>query len=145
MYKVTLCIRYIQGLNDFLPGWISLRCIWWAILYFFSPLGVRFDHAKIHLKSLNHLYKAGKKFFKLCLVGTLNLCLKAPEQMQKTRNQSVHPWLRKRPKTVKNWSNSIFANFRQFFGVFSTSSFQACWDTTLEYPQGILWRILSRL
>ena len=27
-----------------------------------------------------------KKFFKVCLVGTLNLCLKMPKKMQKTRD-----------------------------------------------------------
>ena len=47
-----------------------------------------------------------KNFFKVWVVGTLNLCLKVPEKMQKTRNQSDHPKLRKRPKTVKNQTNS---------------------------------------
>ena len=43
------------------------------------------------LKSLTPLYKAKKNVFKACLVGTLNLCLNVPKQMQKTRNQSDHP------------------------------------------------------
>ena len=37
---------------------------------------------------VNFQEKAGKKFFKVWLVGTLNLCLKEPEKMQKSRNQS---------------------------------------------------------
>ena len=66
--------------------------------------------------------KGPKKFFKVCLVGTLNLCLKEPEKMQKTRNQSDHPRQRKRPKTGKILPNSNFAIFWQFFGVFSAQS-----------------------
>ena len=75
-------------------------------------------------------FKMPKKIFKVCLVGTLNLCLKEPEKMQKTRNQSDHPIQRKRPKTGKILPNSNFAIFWQFFLVFSAQS--------LEYPQRIL-------
>ena len=42
------------------------------------------------------------KFLKVPHVGTLNLCLKIPEKMQKTRNDSDHPGLRNRPKTIKH-------------------------------------------
>ena len=52
-----------------------------------------------------------KKTLKVCLVGTLNLCLKEPEKMQKTSNQSNHSRQRKRPKTGKNQPNSNFAIF----------------------------------
>ena len=55
-------------------------------------------------------------------MGTLNLCLKEPEKMQKTRNQSDHPRQRKRPKTGKIQPNSNFAIFWQFLGVFSAQS-----------------------
>ena len=48
------------------------------------------------------IYKSKIKCSKVPLVGTLNLCLKMPEKMQKTRNESDHPGLRKRPKTIKN-------------------------------------------
>ena len=41
-----------------------------------------------------------KKIFEVCLGGTLYLCPKVPEQMQKTKNK-----LRKPPKTVKNRPN----------------------------------------
>ena len=51
---------------------------------------------------VNFQDKVEKKFSKVCLVGTLNLCLKEPEKMQKTRNQSNHPRQKKRPKTGKN-------------------------------------------
>ena len=42
-----------------------------------------------------------------------------PEQMQKTRNESDHPWLRKRPKTIKNLPKLKLAIFHQFLDVFS--------------------------
>ena len=44
-------------------------------------------------------------FFKVCLVGTLNLCLKMPKKMQKTRDESDHSRLRKLPKTAKKLLN----------------------------------------
>ena len=58
----------------------------------FGPLDVRFDPAKIRLKSLNPHYIAEKK-----------------SSLGKKTSK----------KTVKNWSNSNFANFWQFFGGFS--------------------------
>ena len=45
--------------------------------------------------------KPKKNFFKICLVGTLNLCIKEPEKMQKSRNQSDQT-----EKTSKNWQKS---------------------------------------
>ena len=45
--------------------------------------------------------KGQKKFFKVCLVGTLNLCLKEPEKMQKTRDESDHSELSKVQKTAE--------------------------------------------
>ena len=63
--------------------------------------------------------KAEKNFFKVSLVGTLNLCIKAPEKKKKTRNQSDHPRQRKCSKSGKNRTNSDFAIFWQFWGVFS--------------------------
>ena len=60
-----------------------------------------------------------KKFFKVCLVGTPYLCLREPEKMQKTRNQSDHPRQRKRPKTGKNRPNSNLAIYWQVLSVFS--------------------------
>ena len=50
--------------------------------------------------------KAKKKFFKVCLLGTLSLCLKKPEKMQKARHESDHSWLRKlKKKTAKILQN----------------------------------------
>ena len=49
-------------------------------------------------------------------MGTLNLCLKMPEKIQKTsqaKDDRIH--------------------FQSFV------SFQASYDTSLEYPQGVLW------
>ena len=43
------------------------------------------------------------KFLKVHFVGTLNLCLKMLGKMQKTRNESDHPGLRKRPNTGEKW------------------------------------------
>ena len=51
------------------------------------------------------LKRQKKKFFKVCLVGTLNLCLKEPEKMQKTRDESDHSGLRKLQKTAKKLQN----------------------------------------
>ena len=44
-------------------------------------------------------------------MGTLNLCLKMPEKMQKTRNESDHPVLRKRAKTGEKWPILILVIF----------------------------------
>ena len=91
-----------------------------------------------------------KKFFEVCLVGTLNLCLKVPKRMQKTRDESDQSRLRKRPKTTEKRSKYEFGRFLTVFGRFLSldwsdwflvfSSVQAPRDTRLEYPQGILWR-----
>ena len=51
-------------------------------------------------------------------VLTLNLCLKEPEKMQNTRNQSDHPQTEKRPKTGKILPNSNFAIFLAVFWSF---------------------------
>ena len=42
-----------------------------------------------------------KKISKVPFVGTLNLYLVTPDTLQKMKNWSDHPGLRKRPKTVK--------------------------------------------
>ena len=56
-----------------------------------------------------------KKFFEVCFVGTLNLCLKVPEQMQKTRNQFDHTRLRKRQKLSKIGQIQILQFFCSFW------------------------------
>ena len=61
--------------------------------------------------TVNFQDKAGKKIFKVCLVGTLNLCHKEPEKALKTKNQSDHPKHRKHPKTGKNRPYSNFGIF----------------------------------
>ena len=86
--------------------------------------------------------------FKVPFVGTLNLCLRMPDTKQKTRIQSDHPGLRKRPKTAEKPPIWISTNFEQFWDVFSAQedqiefwSFalcQASQDTSLEYPQRVL-------
>ena len=45
--------------------------------------------------------KAEKNFFKVCLVGTLDLCLLVPKKIHKTRYESNHSRPRKLPKTVE--------------------------------------------
>ena len=59
------------------------------------------------------------KVFKVPLVGTLNLYLKMPEKMQKNRNESDYPGLRKLLKTIKNLPTSKLTVFHQFLDVFS--------------------------
>ena len=44
------------------------------------------------------IHKSKIKCSKVPLVGALNLCLKMPEKMQKTRNESDHPEMRKHKK-----------------------------------------------
>ena len=73
---------------------------------------------------MNPLYKAKKKFFKVCLVGTLNLCLRVPEKMQKTRDESDPSRLRKLPKTAPKLQNLNLADFLQFLDVFSVGDDQ---------------------
>ena len=51
-------------------------------------------------------------------MGTLNLCLKVPEKMQKTRDESDHCRLRKRQKTAKNKPILHLTDFWQFLDVF---------------------------
>ena len=57
--------------------------------------------------------------FKVPFVGTLNLCLRMPDTKQKTRIQSDHHVMKKRPKTVEIMQSLILLNFWQFLNVFS--------------------------
>ena len=73
---------------------------------------------KIHTRSVSEIElftvhfqeKDEKKFFKACLVGTLNLCLKVPDMMQKTRDVSYYSGLRKCPKNAVKRQNFNLAN-----------------------------------
>ena len=80
--------------------------------------------AQTGLISVNPLYKAKKNVFKVCLVGTLNLCLRVPEKMQKTRDESDPSRLRKLPKTAPKLQNLNLADFLQFLDVFSVGDDQ---------------------
>ena len=51
--------------------------------------------------------------------GTLNLYLVTPDAMQKTKNWSDHPGLRKRPKNAEKLQYLSLSSFRQFLDVFS--------------------------
>ena len=61
--------------------------------------------SKIVLFMVHFHDNAKKKFFKVCLVGTLNLSLKVPKKMQKTRDESDHSRLRKLPKNAEKLQN----------------------------------------
>ena len=53
-----------------------------------------------------HLNKASPDYgAQVCLVGTLNLCLKEPKKMEKTRDESDHSGLRKFQKNAKKLQN----------------------------------------
>ena len=67
---------------------------------------------------MNPLDKGWKKIFKVCLVGTLKLCLKVPKKMQKTRDESDHSRLRKLQKPVENCQSLNLTKFLQFLDVF---------------------------
>ena len=88
---------------------------------------------------------------------TLNLCHRKPDTQQKDSVQSEHPVLRKRQKKwfdisylSVEWNISIFRNI---LGVFSAldaqiklipfAVYQAPWDTSLEYPHGLVWNIME--
>ena len=47
-------------------------------------------------------------FFKIWVVGTLNLCLKVPKKIHKTRDESDQSRLRKRPKNTEKQSKFEF-------------------------------------
>ena len=61
---------------------------------------INIQPALCHLTLLIPLYNAKKKFFKVCLVVTLNLCLRVPDKMQKTRGESDPFRLRKLSKSA---------------------------------------------
>ena len=70
-----------------------------------------FSSPNCRLRLENPLDKAKKKIFKVWVVDTLNFCLKVPKKIEKTRNQSDQPRLKKCQKTVKNRPNSNVAYF----------------------------------
>ena len=81
---------------------------------------------KIHTRSVSEIafkiaetpLKGPKKFFKVCLVGTLNLCLKYPEKIQKTRDESDHSGLRKLQKNCQKIAKLEFGRILPVFGRF---------------------------
>ena len=52
-------------------------------------------------------------------MGTLNLCLKVPKKMQKTRDESNQSRLKKRQKTTENGQHMNLADFWHFLAVIS--------------------------
>ena len=66
----------------------------------FARYPARFPSFKIAGPTL-YFYMAKKNFFKVCLVGTLNLCLRVPDKIKKTRGESDPSRLRKLPKTAQ--------------------------------------------
>ena len=68
-------------------------------------------------------------FIKVPLVGTIHLCLKMPEKIQKTRIRSS--WTEKRSKNHKESPNSKFIIFHQLLEVFSAKDDQILFQTFL--------------
>ena len=60
-------------------------------------------------------------------MGTLNLCQKMPDKMQKSRDEFDHSGLRKLKKTAKKLQNYNLADFCQFLDVFSV------WDDRIDF------------
>ena len=56
--------------------------------------------------------------------GYSNFCLKMPEKIQKTRNESDNPWLKNCSKTIKNLPKSKLVIFHKFLDVFSVQNNQ---------------------
>ena len=68
--------------------------------------------------------KPKKNFFKVCLMDTLNLCLKLPKKMQKTKDDSDKSRLRKFPKTAKKNAKLEFGHILDVFSV---------WDDQIDF------------
>ena len=91
------------------------------------------------------------------MLCSLNLCLKKHDSMQKELVQSDHPALRKRPKCAKILGYFVVGpkhQNRTTFWTFSRSQLvgnklisfamsQAPWDTSLDYPQHVIPRMLK--
>ena len=80
-------------------------------------------------------------------MGTLDLCQKMPDKMDRDSGPYIHQVWRKRPKWPK------MANFHHILDVFSGlndqidlnpfASCQTSSGTSLEYPHGVFWRDLK--
>ena len=77
----------------------------------FSSFGTVWSPPNCRLKLKIHFRRPKKNFFKVWVVGTLNLCLKVPKKMQNTRDESDHSKLRKRQKTAKNSKTWVWPIF----------------------------------
>ena len=66
--------------------------------------------------------KGQKKFFQVCLVDTLNLCLKVPEKMQRLEINPIIPDRENVQKLANICQILILQFFGSFFGVFSAQS-----------------------
>ena len=80
-------------------------------------------------------------------MGTLTLCQKIPNKMQKDSGQSDHSILRKRPKWPKmaNFHHilDVFSGLNDQIGLNPFASCQASSGTSVEYPHGVFWRDLK--
>ena len=74
-------------------------------------------------------------FTKLCHVGTLNLCQKMPDKMQKELSHLDHTILRKRPKCGQNWPIYPFLGH---FGRFLRIEWLK-WPNSFCILSGIFW------
>ena len=76
-------------------------------------------------------------------MGTLNLCQKMSDKMQKDSGQSDHSILRKRLKCGENWPFldilDVFSRLDECMDLKPFESCKASSGTSLEYPHGVLW------
>ena len=76
-------------------------------------------------------------------MGTLNLCQKMPDKMQKELSHFDHSILRKRPKTPKmvNFDHILydFSELSDQNDLIPLEYCQASSNTSLEYPHGVVW------
>jgi hypothetical protein len=72
---------------------------------------------------VNHHKSCFLSFSEKHVVGTLNLYLRMPDSMQKESAQSIHPALRKRPKTDDLTDIQNMSTFWQIMDVFSALSY----------------------
>ena len=80
-------------------------------------------------------------------MGTLNLCQKMSDKMQKDSCQSDYSILRKLPKCGENWPFwdifDVFSRLDECMDLKPFASCQASSGTSLEYPHGVFWQYLK--
>ena len=110
--------------------------------YFFCHLGLQFW---ILPKKIFDTLRKVKIFLssKYPLVGTLNLCLRMPKKMQKTRDESDHSRQRKLPKNALSWKLTIKSAISKTLPMWILN-FCFLW-CSYSYLRTKIWALLIRM